>query len=224
MSLFSSHRDLLRSKAVGVSVTSWKKKGITPMTDKTDKAAAAKVEDKQDAAYKKYETEQATHEKTHPGEIDEPAYAKYEAAYDKAEGKPVGMMSADRTEVQKKYDAAHAEAVKLSQAAAEAHEKADKKVKTPEQVAAEEADKKADDARAKAAELHPDKHAPATPAKPVKRGNDPVDPAYAPGIPTHDEAQTVRLVRTSPDSPMPVYTMVHPEMVGDYLRAGWSRA
>jgi hypothetical protein len=196
------------------------------MTDKTDKAAAAaaaKVEDKQDAAYEKYEGEQATYEKKHPGEINEPAYAKYEAAYDKAEGAGVAG-DPGRAEAQKKYDAALAEVHKLSEAAAVAHAKADKKEKTSEQLAAEEADKKADDARAKAADLHPDKHAPATPAKPVKRGNDPANPAYAPGVPTHDEAQTVRLSHVSADHPEPVFTMVHPDMVGDYLRAGWSRA
>jgi hypothetical protein len=220
------------------------------MTDKTDKAAAAKVEDKQDAAYKKYEADQAVHEKTHPGEIDEPAYAKYEKDYDKAEAgkagaKPVGMMSADRTEQQKKYDVAHAEAVKLAADAVEAHEKANQKHKSPEQLAAEEADKKADDARAKAAALHPDVtsvgnttvadanvllphgHDPNMSAGDhyaQKRGNDPSNPKYADGIPTHDEAQTVRLSRTSRDNPTPVYAMVHPDMVGDYLRAGWGRA
>jgi hypothetical protein len=128
------------------------------MTDKADKAADAKVEAKQDAAYKKYESEQATHEKKHPGEIDEPAYAKYEAAYDKAEAAPVGMMSTDRAEQQKKYEAALAEARKLSAEAAAAHVRAEHKAKTPEQIAAEEASKKADDAHAKAQSLHPDAH------------------------------------------------------------------
>jgi CubicO group peptidase (beta-lactamase class C family) len=203
------------------------------MTDKADKAAAAKVEDKQDAAYEKYEREQADHEKKHPGEIDEPAYAKYEAAYDKAEvAKPLGATSTDgtdRAEQQKKYDAAHAEAVKLSAVAAEAHAKAEKKVKTPEQVAAEEADKKADDAHAKAAALHPDANPPAgAPAgniggRPVKL-NVPGHPAYADGIPTDDESQTVSLFHTSEDGTSRVYTRVHPDMVGDYLRGGWSRA
>jgi hypothetical protein len=129
------------------------------MSEKKETAAEAKVEAKQDAAYAKYEKEQATHEKTHPGEIDEPAYAKYEAAYDKAEGaRPMGMMSADRAEQQKKYDAALTEARNLSAAALEAHAKAEHKAKTPEQIAAEEADKKADDAHAKAQSLHPDAH------------------------------------------------------------------
>ena len=189
------------------------------MTDKTDKA----VEAKQEAAYKKYEAEQADHEKKHPGEIDEPAYAKYEKAYDKAGGK---AMSTDRTDAQKKYDAALADAAKLSAAAVEAHAKADQKAKAPDQAAAEEADKKADDARAKAAALHPDTVAPVMFVPPenrfMKRGNHPVNPVYAPGIPTHDEAQTVRLSHMSSDSPSPVFVMVHPDMVGDYLRAGWS--
>jgi len=127
------------------------------MTDKADKAAAAKVEDKQDAAYEKYEAEQADHEKKHPGEIDEPAYAKYEAAYDKAEaGKAVP---------------------------AEAHKLHEKNVKH----------------------------------------NVPRSPAYAPGIPTDDESQTVSLFHMSEDGTERVYTRVHPEMVGNFMRAGWSR-
>ena len=47
------------------------------------------------------------------------------------------------------------------------------------------------------------------------------DEAAPPDIPTHDEAKTVRLFRTSRDGTPPSYTMVHPDMVGDYMRAGW---
>jgi hypothetical protein len=116
------------------------------MTDKTDKATEAK----QEAAYKKYEAEQATHEKKHPGEIDEPAYAKYEAAYDKAEG---SSKTGDKHAAAKaKYDAALAHAAQLTQAAMEARHKVDSP-KTPEMLAWEEAHKKADDARAHAEQL-----------------------------------------------------------------------
>src|SRR5258708_31385095 len=96
-----------------------------------------------------------------------------------AEAKAHKAAEAEKSEAQAKYDAAHAEAMKASQQAAEAHAKAEKKEKTPDQIAAEEADKKADDARAKAAELHPDKHAPASAVPPIKRGNDPINPAFA---------------------------------------------
>jgi hypothetical protein len=61
-------------------------KGNTKMVDQT-KAEAAQ-DKKDEAAYKKYEAEQADHEKKHPGEIDEAAYAKYEKGYDKAHGAP----------------------------------------------------------------------------------------------------------------------------------------
>ena len=125
-------------------------KGLIMSQKKEDKAAESTVEAEQDAAYKTYEVEQADHEKKHPGEIDEPAYAKYEEAYDKAEAKPV---SAGR--------------VKL---------------------------------------------------------NVPSSPVHAPGVPTHDEAQTIKLFHISEDGTSTVHTRVHPEMVGDYLRAGWSRA
>ena len=55
------------------------------MAEKKDDKAGAAVEAKQDAAYGKYEKDQATFEKKHPGEIDEAAYKKYEQDYDKAE-------------------------------------------------------------------------------------------------------------------------------------------
>jgi len=54
-----------------------------------------------------------------------------------------------------------------------------------------------------------------------KFGNDPENPKLAPGI---SGDPTERLQRVTPDSPTPIYTMVHKEMVGDYLRAGWSLA
>jgi hypothetical protein len=45
---------------------------------------AAKQNKADEASYKEYEVEQADHEKKHPGEIDEPAYKKYEDKYDAA--------------------------------------------------------------------------------------------------------------------------------------------
>ena len=133
-----------------------------------------------------------------------------------------------KTDAQKKYDAAYIEATKLSQDAIEAHAKADQKAKTPEQIAAEEADKKAAEAHAKAAALHPDRNAPAdTPAGNTNPSgvklNVPSNPAYAPGIPTNDEAQTVSLYHMSEDGTERVHTRVHPDMVGDFMRAGWRR-
>lgn len=68
-----------------------------------------------------------------------------------------------------------------------------------------------------------DPEMPAGDYRATKRGNDPANPKYARGVPLHDEGQTVKLSRVTPDSPVPVYTWVHPDMVGDYLRAGWGR-
>jgi hypothetical protein len=68
-------------------------------TKKADAAEAkqAKAIDKSDAAFKTYEKEQAKHEKTHPGEIDEPAYATYGKVYDKIpEDRPAGGMMGDK--------------------------------------------------------------------------------------------------------------------------------
>jgi len=150
-------------------------------------------------------------------------------------------MSDERTEAEKAND----EALRLRQQAVQAHEKADEPEKTPEQRKAEELDAKADDARARAHALRPeggadgdttvaDAHVlvpagldPETPAgayDAVKRGNDPSNPKYAPGVSMADEHQTVKLERVSRDSKEPVYTWVHPDMVGDYIRAGWGRS
>lgn len=136
------------------------------------------------------------------------------------------------------------EAARLQAKANEAHLEIDEAHKSPEQRKAEELDAKADDARARAAELRPeggadgdtsvadakvlvglgtDPDMPAGDYNAVKRGNDPSNPAYAPGISTKEEHQTVKLSRVTRDSKEPIYTWVHPDMVGDYLRAGWGR-
>jgi colicin import membrane protein len=135
----------------------------------------------------------------------------------------------ERAKAKKEYEAAQVEARKLQQEAIEAHAKAEQKAKTPEQVAAEDADKKAGDALAKAAALHPDANPPAdAPAGHRSPGgiklNIPASPAYAPGIPTNDEAQTVNLYHMTEDGTERAHTRVHPDMVGDFMRAGWRRA
>lgn len=114
---------------------------------------------------------------------------------------------------------------------------------TKEQKAASEAALKADDARAKAAEAGREEVTGDTEAHDAnvlgtkvdpdmsvgehmaqKFGNDPANPKYAAKVSTAEEAQTIRLYRVTPDSPTPVYTFVAPEMVGDYMRAGWNRS
>lgn len=56
-----------------------------------------------------------------------------------------------------------------------------------------------------------------------KFGNDPENPKLAPGL-DPVQGRTVRMSRKTPDHPDLVYEDVHPEMVGDYERAGWNRA
>jgi hypothetical protein len=55
-----------------------------------------------------------------------------------------------------------------------------------------------------------------------KFGNDPRNPKLAPGL--NPANATVLVSRKTPDHPNLVYTLVNPEMVGDYERAGWNRA
>lgn len=150
-------------------------------------------------------------------------------------------MSDSKTPAEKARD----EALLAQQKAAEAKAKASEPHKTAEQRKADELAQKADDARAKAAELNNedgrdgdtsaeeahlalplgvDPELPAGDYRAVKRSNDPSNPKYAPGVPTHPEAQTVKLMRVTHDSKEPVYTWVAPEMVGDYCRAGWGKA
>lgn len=141
---------------------------------------------------------------------------------------------------------AHDEALRLQAQANEAKAKADEQKKTEEQRKVDELLQKADDARAKAAELSRqegdsvedttaeearlalplgvDPQLPAGHYRAVKRSNDPSNPKYAPGIPTDDDSQTVKLSRVTNDSKEPVVCWVHPDMAGDYMRAGWERA
>lgn len=137
------------------------------------------------------------------------------------------------------------EAILAQQKATEAQQKADAPKLTPDQQKAADAQQKADDAKARAAaagsfggadgdtsiaEAHvvagsgADPEMPAGAYEAVKRGNDPSNPKYAPGVSTAPEDQTVKMERVTRDSPEPVYTWVHPDMVGDYVRAGWGRA
>jgi hypothetical protein len=149
-------------------------------------------------------------------------------------------MTEQRTEAEKAND----EALALQAKATEAQQKADEPEKTPEQKKADDAAAKADDAKAKAAELSNDGGAdgdtsvadakvlmppgtdpemPAGDYRAVKRGNDPSNPEYPPHISQDEKDQTVKLSRITRDSPEPIYTWVHPDMVGNYLRAGWGR-
>lgn len=141
--------------------------------------------------------------------------------------------------------AAHAEAHKLGVTAAEARAKADAETdpakKAEANKAAAESAQKADDARAKASDMDRvnregiepttavDAHTlgvvdPAIPAghhRAQKFGNDPANPPHDHTL--DPRADTVRMSRKTPDHPDLVYTEVHPDMVGDYARAGWNR-
>lgn len=56
-------------------------------------------------------------------------------------------------------------------------------------------------------------------------GNYPENPAPLSAAHADPELCTVQLYMTVPDHPLGARTtVVHPEMVGDYLRAGWSRS
>lgn len=149
-------------------------------------------------------------------------------------------MAEQMTDAQKAQKAAHDAEVKATETRAAADDN-----RTAEQKKADEAERKADDARAKAEQTRIEEagsiepmtaeqaktHIPAPllgmPASAhlaQKFGNDPANPQLAPGL-DPDEGATVRLERITPDvQDGPVVVMVHPEMVGDYLRAGWSRA
>jgi len=165
-----------------------------------------------------------------------------------ADGKAAQDTSA-RDEASKKArdDAgkARADLGKLDQEATEARRKADAETdparKAEAEKAAREAWQKADDARAKSAEADRNQRgaveetsvADARTVAPVsgdtpagahhaqKFGNDPANPKHDARLPASGD--TVRLSRKTPDHPELVYTDVHPDMVGDYLRAGWNR-
>ena len=149
-------------------------------------------------------------------------------------------MDDNRTDAEKAND----EALALQAKATEAQIKADAPDVSPEQKKADDLAAKADDARARANELSnqdgvdgstvtdakvlvpagTDPNMPAGYYEAAKRGNDPANPKYAPGVSRDENDQTVKLSRVTADSPTPVCTWVHPDMVGDYIRAGWGRA
>lgn len=136
-------------------------------------------------------------------------------------------------------DAVRNAEIKAQEAAREA---AEAKM-TPEERKAVETRQKADDARAKAAQEDaeaktlPDAMTVAEARMLVpasgelgagdhmaqKFGNYPENPKSFKGDHDDPEKMTVKLYMTVPDHPAGARTtMVHPEMVGDYLRAGWS--
>jgi hypothetical protein len=139
---------------------------------------------------------------------------------------------------------AMAKANEANARAAEARAKAANAGRSPEELAADKAEREADDARAAAAETAQRARGPVkattvaeakNAAAPLvganmsagehaaqKFGNDPENPKPAPGL--NPNAGTVRMSRKTPDHPDLVYADVHPEMVGDYMRAGWNKA
>lgn len=142
-------------------------------------------------------------------------------------------------------DKAKADAQMAQAKAIDAQTKADEAKKSDEQRAADKARADADTARAKAAKaeagLVPTDPMSATDAKIISPhvtddmgagdhlaqqfSNQPANPQIA--KPEHADPAlcTVKLTMIKSDGlGTPVFTMVHPEMVGDYLRAGWSKA
>ena len=138
---------------------------------------------------------------------------------------------------------AAAQARALDQKVMDERAKAIEASKTDAERNADKMAKEADDARAKAAQLsleesrrgvredtvatagivapHADPELSAADFMAIKKGNDPANPQPAPGLVGDPD---VRLTRRSPDFPgQPVEIMVHEKMVGDYLRAGWSK-
>lgn len=152
--------------------------------------------------------------------------------------------SAGSSDPQKAAD----EAAMARQKAVEAQAKAADANKSDEQRAADKAVQEADDANARAAQAvrdarrgdsdkattvaeagvvapHVELDTPATHPRAVKLGNDPSNPMPANGEHSDPELMDVRIERVTPDKPGEVITgYVHPDMVGDYVRAGWSVA
>lgn len=141
---------------------------------------------------------------------------------------------ARKTEEQKAQEQAAADAQK----AQELQEVADKGDQTPAEKKADEAEQKADDSAAKAQELDSQSERggevttagevsvidPALPAGDHQAqvfGNVPLNPAPAPGL--TQSVPTVRMVNERSDGEVATAD-VHPDMVGDYARAGWRLA
>lgn len=140
-------------------------------------------------------------------------------------------------------DKARDMALKADAKAVDAKVKAEDAQKSSEQRDAEKASAEADRAHAKAAEAE----AATVSAEPMtvtearvhakvdpemgagdhlaqQFSNDPANPKPARADQADPALCTVKLSRVTPDSPVPVYTVCHPDMVGDYLRAGWNQA
>lgn len=155
--------------------------------------------------------------------------------------KAVPVMDQNKAAEIKKMEAAAIEAHAADLAVIEAQKKMVEAAKSPEQKALDKAIADADTKRAKAMEMQmsarPDALMSVDSAKvlaPVpgdmsagdhmaqKFGNDPANPKPGPHMSSAPESATVRITRKSPDHAELIETMVHPDMVGDYLRAGWN--
>lgn len=167
------------------------------------------------------------------------------AAEDAAQSR--ALSDKDKASLQERRDVADkaaSEAASKSAAAEKARVEADESKLSPEQKKVRDAEREADDARAKANQAardaegqdaestvadanvlgygkHPDLAAGHHLAQ--KFGNDPANPRPATNMPEVTDNGMVRLYRGTPDSKDLVYTSCHPDMVGDYMRAGWNR-
>lgn len=170
------------------------------------------------------------------------------AAFDAA-GRPIagadGRADNDKRDEDRKAklaeaDDAEREAVDARVRLDEAHRRAADSHLTDEQRELRGVQQEADDAAARAYEArraagreNPRTVADARVAAPVdpnlpaghhraqKFGNDPANPKGYKGEHDDPEKQTVRMTLRSPDTAEPRETMVHPDMVGNYARAGW---
>lgn len=152
-------------------------------------------------------------------------------------------MAETKTDAQKADDKARAE----EQKAIEARAAAEREPRTDEEKKADAAEAKADDKRAQAEQAKAEEGANdegattaaqakglsalADPDRAIgdhhaqKFSNTPENPQLANGLDADTEGK-VKLVLTTSDTlaaGKPDVAYVHPEMVGDYLRAGWSR-
>jgi hypothetical protein len=142
-------------------------------------------------------------------------------------------------------DKAKADAQAARITAVDAQAKADDATKSKEQLAADKARVDAAKAESKAAEADAStlltEPMTAIEAKVVsphlteemgaadhfaqKFSNDPANPHIAKGEHADPDLCTVKMTMVKADSmDQPIFTMVHPEMVGDYARAGWNVA
>ena len=133
-----------------------------------------------------------------------------------------------------------ADAQKAAEEAEEARVAAEDAKLSPEEREARAAERKAAHAKSEAAlasapaPKEPDTVATAGVLAPVdpgmlagdhmaqKFGNDPANPKPAKHVTDDYDGPKTRLQRITPDMPEPAICDVHPDMVGDYLRAGWS--